>query len=205
MRRLLIILSAACLLLLTAAAPVFAAPPVREEGTFVFAGAFVSECEQVGGSTVCTDTNLFIDDFGEAFVCVDRFTYAQSPGGRFRLISQESGCTPLAEGAYTVNESTLQLTLSPTDVELFSCSARRCTPSGTVTVSATFDPVGEIGTQTVRGTFRQGDCTVRFTDVTSFTDAQATITIVDGSETDTLSASGFVQVTETTFTARNCE
>ena len=199
MRRAILILATLSALVFVMAQPAAAAPPIRESGTFTYAFGTTSECEQQGGRTVCTDTTISIQEGPDfSVVCVDQFTYSISPSGRYQMISQQSGCTELAPGAFTVSGDLSTATLSPTTVQLYSCDGRRCTEGDVVTVSATFTGTGELNRYSGRGSFKDGDCTYRYTFEGQSREGTFEITI-DGS---TSTGPGSVGEEEYTFTVR---
>lgn len=170
-------------LVLTLATPALAAPPIREDGTVTGASAFAGACEPApGGSVECSD------QYVEAFqtgpdswaVCVGRFTYAISASGRFRSISDESGCVDLSANPLTIAPDFLSATIAPTVVPLLSCNRRGCTEAGAISVSADLASSGQIFESTNRGTFSDGTCSYRFTSSVLGTDGPAEITM-DGS------------------------
>jgi len=170
-------------LVLTIATPALGAPPIREDGTVTSASAFAGSCETTGGGgMVCTDQ--FVETFQTGpeswAVCVGRFTYSISASGRFRSISDESGCADLTDSALTIAPDFLSASIAPTVVPVVSCSRRACTDAGAVTASAELVSSGQIFESTNRGTFNDGTCTYRFTSSTVSTNGPATIT-VDGS------------------------
>jgi hypothetical protein len=182
----------ASMLLLVAVAPAGAATGGGGPGTSFY--SFTSSCSISAGRQVCTDTslNVFPNGDGTELACVDLFTYATSPTGRFTFISDESGCA--TAGALAVG-SDLSVTLASTDIELFTCNSRACTLSRTVTVSASDSPTSPIATTTTRTTTTVGDCTYRTTTKELDAEVAGTLTI-DGSVLD---ETGFVSVvTQTT-------
>jgi hypothetical protein len=167
-------------LVLTLATPALAAPPIREDGTINSASAFAGSCEpSSGGGVVCSDQ--YVDAFQTGpeswAVCVGRFTYAISANGRFRGISDESGCADLTASALTIAPDFLSASIAPTVVPLLSCNRRGCTEAGSVTVSAELVSSGQIFESTNRGTFSDGTCTYRFTSSAVGTDGPAEITM----------------------------
>jgi hypothetical protein len=181
---------AAALLALTLAAPASAAERVRESGTFYsfFSGSFVCS-----GNT-CTDT--FVDAFSigndTLLVCFNEFTFNARTG---RHISSQGGCTETGDSALNISNN-FTVTLAPTDVTLSSCNQRRCTEGDTVTVSATDEAIGPIGTATGRVTIKDGTCTIKISFRDSFAEVAGTMTI-DGV---TIDQQGFASVSEQTMT-----
>ena len=198
MRRVFLVLATLSALLITMAQPVAAAPPMRESGTYTFASATTSECTQQGSGTVCTDTNIFVQETEDfSVVCVDVTKYSISSSGRYRFISSEGGCTELAPGAFTVSGDLQSATLAPTEVVLSSCNRRGCTEGDTITVSATFTGTGEIRTYSGRGSFTENGCRYRYSFQGESRDATVTVT-VDG---DSSSGYGTIQSEDYTFTS----
>ena len=142
------------------------------------------ECGQV-----CTDTNLnvFPNGDGTESACVDIFTYAISSTGRSRVISDESGCN--LAGTLTVGTD-LSVTLASTDVGLFTCGRRSCSPSRTVSVSASDSPTSPVVTTTTKSTTTVGGCTYRTSTEEQDADVAGTLTI----DSSTLDETGFVIV-----------
>jgi len=195
MRRVIAGFVTSTVLLLTLAAPVLGAPPIREDGTVTFANAFSSACETTGGGgQTCTDT--FVDSFQVApdlwVVCVGRFSYAIAPNGRFRQISNESGCTELAANPLTIAADFLSASLSPTQVTLFSCNRQGCTEGDTVNVSVEWTSTGQIFEFSNRGTFRDGTCTFRFSSSGKQSEGTADITL----DSSTIGGNGFYSMEE---------
>ena len=179
MRRVFLILATLSALLLLLAQPASAAtPPIRESGTVTYASGFTSECEQQGGSTVCTDTFLSVVETADGTsVCLDVQTYSISASGRMRTLSYESGCTDVSDGAFTVSSGSA--TLAPTQIQLYSCSRQTCTAGDVVTVSGTFTGTGEVTTYSGRGSFTENGCRYKYS--YRGTSQQATVEItVDG-------------------------
>ena len=150
---------------------------------------YVTTCSPSGGGQLCTDTNLnvFPNGDGTESACVDIFTYSISSSGRSRFISDENGCA--LAGTLTV-ATDLSVTLAATDVGLSTCNRRSCTPSRTVTVSASDSPTSPIATTTTRTTTTVGGCTYRTTTNEQDAEVAGTLTI-DGSALD---ETGFVSV-----------
>lgn len=197
MRRLLIPITTV-LLLLAFASPAAAARPIKQSGTWEQASAFSSSCTQQGGSTVCTDVYVdafaFEDEYSD--VCVGMFTYSISPSGRFRFISDASGCGP-ANG-FAVATDASSAALAATDVQLYSCNARTCTEGALVTVAADWTAIGEPVAYSGRATFTDGTCTYRQS--WNGDQAQATSTVsIDGADH---TADGFILREEFTVSER---
>jgi hypothetical protein len=183
---------AVSVVLLVGVAPVAAATGGGNGTSF---GSFSSSCSAQGARQVCTDTNLnvFPNGDGTELACVDIFTYSISSSGRFQPISDESGCD--LAGSLTVG-SDLSVALASTDVGLSTCNRRSCTPTRTVTVSATDSPTSPIATTTTRSTTTVGGCTYRTTTNEQDAEVAGTMTI-DGT---TLDETGFVSVIDQTTT-----
>ena len=176
MRRIALVCSAVVLLLATAAAPAFASEPFKESGTQNFLFSFSSDCSGTGNRTTCDEA--FLDVFpispDDSAVCLSTFTFAfNERTGRGRLISEESGCNETANSVLDISVAadTLTATLSDTQVTLFSCNQRTCTEGDTVTVSAS-DSGSPVTAYSGRSSFRDGNCTFRF----SFTGQRAEVT-----------------------------
>jgi hypothetical protein len=156
-----------------------------------------SSCSTAGSRTVCTDTNLYVfsnEDGSAGPPCLEVFKYASSSNGRFTVISDEFGC---ASGSDTVAIGTdLSVAISATQIPLDNCNRRTCSPSRTVTVSASDSPTGPISTTTTRSTTKSGTCTTRTTTTDEFADLAGTMTI-DGTVFD---QTGFVDVFTSTST-----
>lgn len=188
-------------LVLTLAAPALAAPPIREDGTVTNASAFAGVCEATsGGGMVCSDQ--YVDAFQTGpeswAVCVGRFTYAISAAGRFRSISDESGCTDLTADPVTIASDFLSASIAPTVVPLVSCNRRSCTEARAITASADLASSGQLFESTNRGTFNDGVCTYRFTSTAVSTNGSAEITL-DGV---TVAGQGMYSSEEFRFTTR---
>lgn len=169
-------------LLLLLAAPVAAAPPVKDSGTQEFITAFSSSC----GPSTCTD--VVVDSFpvadGLMVVCLSEFTFNLRSG---MLISEESGCSDeTSSDALIINDDLTSAQLLPTAVTFFECNRRGCIEGDTVIVSADLTGSGPTFTDTQRGTFTDGTCTVKFSSTSDQRQATGTLTI-DG---ETLSTDG---------------
>jgi hypothetical protein len=172
------------LLLLLLAAPVAAAPPVKESGSQDFLSAFNTTC----GPSTCTDTSIdvFTIEDGSMIVCVSEFTFNVRSG---RVVSQESGCSdPTSTDALTVSGDLSSASLDPTSITFFDCNQRGCVEGDTVVVSAELTGFGPVFSDTQRGTFTDGNCTVRFSSSGDQRQATGTLTI-DG---ESLSADGSI-------------
>ena len=199
MRRAVLTVAAVFGLVLAMAAPVAAdtAPgPFRESGTSKSLSSFSSDCGTQGSQTTCSDTSVdvFSIDPTTVEVCVYRATYSVNERtGQFRLTSEESGCSEVAESALDVSVSrdALTATLEPTQVTLFSCNQRTCTETDTVTVSAA-DSGGPVATFTNRGSFKDGTCTFRYSESGQTAEVSGTLTI-DGT---TLAESGGATISQ---------
>ncbi len=200
MRRAILILATVAALLLVFAQPAAAAPPIRESGSVAFASAYSSDCEQQRGSTVCTDTYLSVQETPDgAIACVSVVTYSISSSGRYRAISEESGCGDVAPDAFTISSGLASATLAPTAIELYSCNRRTCTSGGIVTVSGEFTGTGDVNRYSGRGSFTEGACRYRYSFDGASRQALATIT-VDGT---TSTGEGVIGEENYTFTV-NC-
>lgn len=196
MRRLVIPITAV-LLLLAFASPVAAARPITESGTYEYASASASSCEQQGGSTVCTDTYLDVFVGPEwADACVGVNSYAISPTGQYRSISNAWGCAPAS--AFSLASDLSSASLGTTAVQLYSCGRRTCSEGDIVSVSGTWTQVGEAYTYSGRSTFTDGTCTYKQAFSGAQTEATATITL-DGAASD---GWGFLAREEYTVTVR---
>ena len=193
MRRFGSVFLVASVVLLIGAAPAGAATGGGGPGTTLFSDSTI--CSASGGGQVCTDTNLnvFPNGDGTESACVGIFTYSISSTGRSRVISDESGCN--LAGTLTVG-SDLSVTLASTDVGLFTCGRRSCSPSRTVSVSASDSPTGPIVTTTTRTTTTVGGCTYRTNTEEQDADAAGTLTI----NASTLDETGFISVVSQTTT-----
>ena len=79
------------------------------------------------------------EDGSDGPPCLEIFTYSISSNGRFTVVSDEFGCA--SSGTMAVGAD-LSVTLGATEIPLDSCSRRNCSPSRTVTVSASDSPTG---------------------------------------------------------------
>jgi len=150
--------------------------------------SFATSCSTGGGRQVCADMNLFVssnEDGSPGQPCLEIFTY--STGANGRPISDEFGCA--SSGSVTIGAD-LSVALDPTQIPLEQCGRRTCTPSRTVTVSASDSPTGPISTTTTRSTTKSGNCTTKMTTTDQFADLAGTMTI-DGTTVD---ETGFVDV-----------
>jgi hypothetical protein len=197
MRRLIVILGTLAIVL-AMAAPAAAAPPVKESGSYQYASASTSTCDQQGaGQTTCTES--YLDAFmgpDYADVCIWVVTYALSPRGQGRLISEVSGCAP-ANG-FSVAADLTSASLGSTSIPVYSCGSRSCSDAGTVDASASWLAVGPVNTYTGRSTSTEGSCTYRQTFSGTSAEATASVTI-DGTSTD---AYGWMSREEYTVTVR---
>ncbi len=178
---------------------------IRESGTYTFASSFSTSCTEQKGRTVCTDTYLDVysnSDYGTE-ACLSVETYALTRGG-YDSISSEYGCSPVESGAFTVNSKLSSATLSPTSITLstYSCNRRDCTvtSSRVVTMSASFTGTGELSSYSGRGSFKEGDCTYKYSYKGASREAAVALTL-DGVTTD---ASGSIG-TETYTFSTNCD
>jgi len=142
-----------------------------------------SSCSTTGGRQVCTDTNLFVssnEDGSDGPPCLEIFTYSISSNGRFTVISDEFGCA--SSGTMAVGAD-LSVTLGESQIPLDNCGRRNCSPSRTVTVSASDTPTGPISTSITRSTTKDGTCTTKTTTTDQFAELAGTMTI-DGTVYD---------------------
>lgn len=149
-----------------------------------------SSCSTSGGRQVCTDTNLSVfanEDGSDGQPCLGVFKYSISSNGRFSVISDEFGC---ASGGTLAVGDDLSVVLGDTQIPLETCNKQTCTPSRTVTVSASDSPTGPISTTTTRSTTKSGGCTTKTTTTDRFVELAGTLTI-DGTELD---ETGFIDV-----------
>lgn len=196
MRRFVIPLTAV-LLLLAFASPVAAARPITESGTYESASAFASSCEQQGGSTVCTDTYLDVFVGPEwADACVSVNSYAISPSGRYRSISNAWGCAPAT--AFSLASDLSSASLETTAIQLYTCGRLTCSESDVVSVAGSWTQAGEAYTYSGRSTFTDGTCTYRQSFSGAQTEAAAVITL-DGAASD---GWGYLAREEYTVTVR---
>jgi hypothetical protein len=197
MRRLIVILGTLAIVL-AMAAPAAAAPPVKESGSYQYASAWSSTCDQQGGGqTTCTES--YLDAFtgpDYADVCVYIVSYAFSTRGPGRLISEVSGCSP-ANG-FSVAGDLASASVGSTTIPVYSCGRRSCTDAGTVDVSASWLAVGTVNTYSGRSTYTEGTCTYRQTFSGASAEAAASVTI-DGTSSD---AYGWMSREEYTVTVR---
>jgi hypothetical protein len=127
-------------------------------------------------------------------VCVDIQRYEIPAPGFFTPLSFESGCAPIADGAFSIDMKTLSgaaLALTSVRLDAVACDETGCGPTGAsriVEVSATYSGFGGIDTfrGNSKGTF--GDCTMFFSGKGSSRQAVATLTI----EGATLDATGLI-------------
>lgn len=178
---------------------------IRESGTYTYASSFSTSCTEQKGRTVCTDTYLDVysnSEYGTE-ACLSVETYALTRRG-YDSISSEYGCSPVEAGAFTVNSKLSSATLSPTVITLntYSCNRMSCTVSSSrdVTVSATFTGTGELSSYSGRGSFKEGDCTYKYSYKGSSRQAAVALTL-DGVTSD---ASGSIG-TETYTFSTNCD
>ena len=202
MRRIALVCSAVVLLLATAAGPALAAEPFRESGTQNYLFSFSSDCSGTGNRTTCDETyvDVFPDSPDTSVVCLTMLTFAfNEKTGRGRLLNEENGCDVTATSALdiSVSDGTLTATLSDTQVTLFSCNRRTCTEGDTVTVSAS-DSGSPVTAYSGKSSFRDGNCTFRYTFTGQTADVAGTMTI-DGT---TLTQEGGAQTEDYRVTER---
>ncbi|MCV0403832.1 MAG: hypothetical protein K5924_08980 [Chloroflexi bacterium] len=188
MRRLLLPTVIVPALILLLVAPVAAAPPYRENGTQDYVFASSSTC----GPSTCSETwiEAYTVDSQTLWVCLSESTYNVRNG---RWVSGGWGCDNTSPEALTVN-SDYSASLAPTSVDV--CGRRTCT---TRTVSANLTSTGgPVYSDSNRGTFTDGSCTVRYSSTGTSTEVSGTISI-DGSA---LSAYGSVGTYEYRYSVR---
>lgn len=167
-----------------------AAPPDRMAS--VAAGA--SHIESVGNVTTFTSLFAVETTGGPTQVCLGIEVVESTAPGVITPISFESGCALVTDDVLSVDTRGLEAaTLAATTITLeqITCDESGCRPSGatrTVTVSATYTGVGEIGTFRSNSKSTFGDCTMHFLGRGTSREAQATI-VVDGRS---LPATGFL-------------
>lgn len=171
-----------------------AAPPVvRDHIVSRSAGAFNNVC--IG--SLCTSTSVFVfvnSPDGPSQACLDITRYETTGPMGFVLLGYETGCAPLAEGAFSIDTKGLSgAALAPIDITLqaFACDATGCNPTGTprtAHVSATYTGVGDVNTFRSNGKSTFGGCTMYFGGKGSSRDATATLTI----DSQSLDALGFL-------------
>ena len=164
-----------------------AAPATRRASSY--ASTFKEACVPQGDQTLCTNTSLNVYTTEEGTtVCVGISTYETDQNGQYVPISSEHGCSPAAEGAFTIDSRRLSsATLSDTLVTLETWS---CTPDGCqevssrdVTVAATFTGTGPLNTSNGHNKSEWGNCTFFFTGKSAHREGEATFTL-DGQIVD---------------------
>ena len=120
------------------------------------------------------------EDGSDGPPCLEIFKYSISSNGRFTVISDEFGCA--SSGTMAIGAD-LSVTVAPTEIQLDNCARRNCSPSRTVTVSASDSPTGPVSTTTTRSTTKDGSCTTKMTTTDKFVDLAGTMTI-DGTVYD---------------------
>jgi hypothetical protein len=186
MRRHALALLAIPIALLIAVAPV-AADTFGAPGTYFYTSS--TTCTTSGGMDTCTDVilNVTPDDTGAYVACLELVTYTTNGRGGGSLKSDETGCGP--SGTLTVGKD-LSVSLAATPVALESCTKQGvCTPTRTVTVSATDAPNGTLITTTTKSTETIDGCTTRTTVTEKSRDLVGTLT-TDGVTADSFA---FVQ------------
>lgn len=193
MRRSAVAFLAVPFILMLAVGPV--AADTSPNGTNFSSGS--SNCSTTGGRQVCTDTNLFVssnEDGSDGPPCLEIFTYSISSNGRFTVISDEFGCASSGTAAIGAD---LSVTLGATQIPLDNCGKRNCSPSRTVTVSASDSPTGPVSTTTTRSTTKDGTCTTKTTTTDQFAELAGTLT-VDGTVYDETGSIDIFTSTSTT-------
>ena len=185
MRRHALALLAVPIALLISVAPV-AADTFGAPGTYFFTSS--TTCTTSGGMETCNDVilNVTPDDTGAYVACLELVTYTTNGRGGGQLKSDETGCAP--SGTLTVGKD-LSVSLASTPVALESCTKQGCTPTRTVTVSASDAPNGPLISTTTKSTETIDGCTIRTTVTEKSVDLAGTLT-TDGVTRDSFA---FVQ------------
>ena len=157
-----------------------AAPPVVRDH-IASSGAFAGN--NVCAGTICTATSVYvvvnIPD-GPTQACLDISRYDSA---LFVPLGYETGCAPLAEGAFSIDAKGLAgATLAPIDITLdaFTCGATGCLPTGTTRVapvSATYTGTGLVNTFRANSKSTFGDCAMYFVGKGTSREASATLSI----------------------------
>jgi hypothetical protein len=164
-----------------------AAPPVvRDHIASTGAGATNTVCE----GTICTSTSVFVvvnTPDGPSEACLYTSRYDKADMGLFPL-GYERGCTPLEEGAFSIDTKDLaSAALSSTviTVEAFTCDTTGCSLTATrpARVSATYTGIGDVITFRSNGKSTFGGCSMYFGAKGSEREATASLTI-DGRSLD---------------------
>ena len=186
MRRHALALLAIPIALLISVAPV-AADTFGAPGTYFYTSS--TTCTTSGGMDTCNDVilNVTPDDTGAYVACLELQTFTTNGRGGGSLKSHEAGCAPA--GNLTVGKD-LSVSLGSTSVALESCTKQQvCTPTRTVTVSASDTPTGALFSTTTKSTETIDGCTTRTTVTEKSVDLAGTLT----SDGVTQDSSAFVQ------------
>ena len=186
MRRHALALLAIPIALLISVAPV-AADTFGAPGTYFYTSS--TTCTTSGGMDTCNDVilNVTPDDTGAYVACLELQTFTTNGRGGGSLKSHEAGCAPA--GNLTVGKD-LSVSLGSTPVALESCTKQQvCTPTRTVTVSASDTPTGALVTTTTKSTETFDGCTTKTTVTEKSVDLAGTLT----SDGVTQDSSAFVQ------------
>ena len=173
MRRHALALLAIPIALLISVAPV-AADTFGAPGTYFYTSS--TTCTTSGGMDTCNDVilNVTPDDTGAYVACLELQTFTTNGRGGGSLKSHEAGCAPA--GNLTVGKD-LSVSLGSTSVALESCTKQQvCTPTRTVTVSASDTPTGPLFSTTTKSTETIDGCTTRTTVTEKSVDLAGTLT-----------------------------
>jgi len=173
MRRHALALLAVPIALLISVAPV-AADTFGAPGTYFYTSS--TTCTTSGGMETCNDVilNVTPDETGAYIACLELQTFTTNGRGGGSLKSHEAGCAP--SGALAVGKD-LSVSLAATPVALESCTKQgSCTPTRTVTVSASDAPNGTLISTTTKSTETIDGCTTRTTVTEKSRDLVGTLT-----------------------------
>jgi hypothetical protein len=157
-----------------------AAPPVARDH-IVSSGAFAGSNVCVG--TICAATSVYVvvnTPDGPSQACLDITRYDST---LFVPLGYETGCAPLAEGAFSIDTKDLAAaTLTPIDITLqaFACDATGCLPTGATRVAhvaATYAGTGVVNTFRANSKSTFGGCAMYFVGKGSSREATATLAI----------------------------
>ena len=157
-----------------------AAPPVVRDH-IVSSGAFAGN--NVCAGTICTATSVYVvvnTPDGPSQACLDITRYDST---LFVPLGYETGCAPLAEGAFSIDTRSLAAaSLSPIDITLqaFACDATGCLPTGAqrvAHVAATYAGTGVVNTFRANSKSTFGGCAMYFVGKGSSREATATLAI----------------------------
>ena len=157
-----------------------AAPPVVRDH-IVSSGAFAGT--NVCAGTICTATSVYVvvnTPDGPSQACLDITRYDSA---LFVPLGYETGCSPLAEGAFSIDTKDLAAaTLTPIDITLqaFACDATGCLPTGATRmahVAATYAGTGVVNTFRANSKSTFAGCAMYFVGKGSSREAAATLTI----------------------------